>query len=82
MLPWIFTTYPDGSPLEIEAREELCDGRKYKLVFNLRAYESVIFEVPYTEEPQKKKKPAADGGGEVKKKPPVKKKPAAKKKTT
>lgn len=45
----IFSTYPDGSPLEITAREELCDGRKYKLVFNLRPYESCIFEVPYHE---------------------------------
>lgn len=45
----IFSTYPDGTPLEITAKEELCDGRKYKLTFNLRAYESCIFEVPYHE---------------------------------
>ena len=45
----IFTTYPDANPLEIEAKEELCDGRKYKLIFNLRHYESCIFEVPYRE---------------------------------
>ena len=45
----IFTTYPDANPLEIEAKEELCDGRKYKLIFNLRPYESCIFEVPYRE---------------------------------
>ncbi|MDE7265237.1 MAG: hypothetical protein K2N52_03065, partial [Clostridia bacterium] len=38
-----------GSPLEIEAKEELCDGRKYKLIFNLRPLESAIFEVPYHE---------------------------------
>ena len=55
----IFSTYPDGSPLEIQTVEELCDGRKYKLVFNLRPFESVIFEVPYKEstpEEQKKEK--------------------------
>lgn len=45
----IFSTYPDGSALEIEAKEELCDGRPYKLIFNLRPYESCIFEVPYHE---------------------------------
>ena len=45
----IFSTYPDGDLMEIEAKEELCDGRKYKLTFNLRPYESVIFEVPYRE---------------------------------
>lgn len=55
----VFTTYPDGSPLEIEAKEELCDGRRYKLTFTLRPFESVIFEVPYkeaTEEEQKAEK--------------------------
>ncbi len=55
----IFTTYPDGSPLEIDAREELCDGRPYKLVFNLRPFEAAIFEVPYVEstpEEQKEEK--------------------------
>lgn len=51
----IFSTYPDGSPLEIEAKEELCDGRKYKLTFNLRPLESVIFEVPYHESTDKEK---------------------------
>ena len=35
--------------MELEAKEELCDGRPYKLTFNLRPYESVIFEVPYRE---------------------------------
>ena len=45
----IFTTYPDGSPLELEAKEELCDGRKYKIIFDLRPFESAIFEVPYVE---------------------------------
>ncbi|MBD5632263.1 MAG: 1,4-alpha-glucan branching protein GlgB [Clostridia bacterium] len=52
----IFSTYPDGSPLEIQAKEELCDGRKYKLTFTLRPFESVIFEVPYKEETEEEKK--------------------------
>lgn len=55
----IFSTYPDGSPLEIDAREELCDGRPYKLVFDLRPFEAAIFEVPYVEstpEEQKEEK--------------------------
>lgn len=46
----IFTTYSENSPLELQTTEELCDGRKYKITFNLRPYESVIFEVPYKEE--------------------------------
>lgn len=52
----IFSTYPDGNPLEIEAKEELCDGRKYKLIFNLRPLESAIFEVPYIEATEEEKK--------------------------
>ena len=52
----VFTTYPDGSPLEIEAKEELCDGRRYKLTFTLRPFESVIFEVPYKEATEEEKK--------------------------
>lgn len=52
----IFSTYPDGSPLEIEAKKELCDGREYKLTFNLRPLESVIFEVPYHEETEEQTK--------------------------
>lgn len=55
----VFSTYPDGNPLEVEAREELCDGRPYKLFFDLRPFEAAIFEVPYvesTEEEQKKEK--------------------------
>ncbi len=35
--------------MEIDAKRELCDGRPYKLTFNLRPYESCIFEVPYHE---------------------------------
>ena len=45
----IFSTYPDGNPLEIEAKEELCDGRPFKLTFDLRPFEAAIFEVPYVE---------------------------------
>lgn len=45
----VFSTYPDGNPLEVEAREELCDGRPYKLFFDLRPFEAAIFEVPYVE---------------------------------
>ena len=45
----VFTTYPDDSLMELEAKEELCDGRQYKLSFDLRPYESVIFEIPYRE---------------------------------
>ncbi len=52
----VFTTYPDGNPLEIEAKEELCDGRRYKLTFTLRPFESVIFEVPYKEATEEEKK--------------------------
>ncbi len=42
----IFSTYPDGSPLNIRAKKELCDGREYKLIFGLRPFEGVIFEIP------------------------------------
>ena len=52
----IFSTYPDGNPLEIEAREELCDGRPYKLCFDLRPFEAVIFEIPYVESTPEEKK--------------------------
>lgn len=45
----IFTTYPDGTPLQIQTCEELCDGRPYKLKFDLRPFEAAIFEVPYIE---------------------------------
>ena len=57
----IFTTYSEGNLFEIEAKQELCDGRPYKLTFNLRPYESIIFEVPFveaTEEEKKKEKKA------------------------
>lgn len=45
----VFSTYPDADLMELEAKRELCDGRDYKLTFNLRPYESVIFEIPYRE---------------------------------
>lgn len=45
----IFSTYPELTSLEVEAKEELCDGRPYKLTFDLRPYESCIFEIPYHE---------------------------------
>jgi len=46
--------------LEIDAKRELCDGRPYKLTFNLRAYESCIFEVPFHEStPEEVKKEKA-----------------------
>ncbi len=52
----VFTTYPDGEPFEVRAEEELCDGRKYKLTFDLRPFESAIFEVPYYESTAEEKK--------------------------
>jgi 1,4-alpha-glucan branching enzyme len=57
----IFTTYPDGSPLEVEATRELCDGREYKLTFDLRPFESAIFEIPFHEvtDDEKKKEQSA-----------------------
>lgn len=52
----IFSTYPDERPLEVEAKEELCDGRPYKLIFDLRPFESAIFEVPYVESTEEERK--------------------------
>lgn len=55
----IFSTYPDETPYAIHAEERLCDGRSYCVPFNLRPFESMIFEVPYvesTEEEIKKEK--------------------------
>lgn len=45
----VFSTYPDMQELKLQTKEELCDGRKYKITFALRPYESCIFEVPYKE---------------------------------
>ncbi|MCD8286880.1 MAG: alpha amylase C-terminal domain-containing protein, partial [Clostridia bacterium] len=52
----VFTTYPDGAPLSVETTEELCDGRPYKLKFDLRPFESAVFEVPYYESTPEEKK--------------------------
>lgn len=46
----VFGTYSDmGWPM-VKAEERLCDGRPYALQYNLRPYESVVFEVPCYEE--------------------------------
>lgn len=63
----IFTTYSEYDLLEVEAKEELCDGRKYKLSFDLRPYESVIFEVPFVEETEEEKKKAQAVKNKIKK---------------
>ncbi len=52
----IFSTYPDGSPLEVEATEDLCNGRPYKLTFDLRPFESVIFEMPHVDDTKEDKR--------------------------
>ena len=52
----IFSTYPDGSEMQVEAAEELCNGRPYKLKFDLRPFEAVVFEVPYHESTEEEKK--------------------------
>ena len=40
----VFTTYPDGSELIIEAERYICDGREFRIPFALRPFEAVIFE--------------------------------------
>lgn len=50
----IFSTYPDFSDNTYQAEKRLCDGREYALPFNLRPYESIIFEIPL----EKKEEPA------------------------
>ena len=45
----VFSTCYDGVDMEVEAKEELCNGRKYMLSFTLRPYEAVILEIPYHE---------------------------------
>ncbi|MBE7087919.1 MAG: 1,4-alpha-glucan branching protein GlgB [Clostridiales bacterium] len=52
----IFSTYPDERPYTVEAEERLCDGRPYCVPFNLRPFESMIFEVPFVEETEEEKK--------------------------
>ena len=63
----IFTTYSEYDLLEVQSKEELCDGRKYKLTFDLRPYESVIFEVPFKEETEEEKKAAQKVKADIKK---------------
>ncbi len=55
----VFTTYMEEDELKIEAEEELCDGRDYRLQLLLRPFEAVILEVPYhesTEQEQEREK--------------------------
>ena len=52
----VFTTYPDGSEFAVEAQKELCNGRPYKLTFDLRPYEAVVLEIPYHESTEEEKK--------------------------
>lgn len=51
----LFSTYSTGGLAEIEAVKELCDGREYKLKFDLRAYEAAIYEVPFVESTEEEK---------------------------
>lgn len=55
----IFSTYPDDSEYKIEAEKRLCNGRPYCVPFNLRPFESMIFEVPYVESTEEEKKTEA-----------------------
>jgi 1,4-alpha-glucan branching enzyme len=52
----IFSTYADRELDETEAEETLCNGRPYRVNFQLRPFESVIFEVPYHESTEAEKK--------------------------
>ncbi len=55
----IFSTYPDGSLMEVEAEKTLCNGRPYRCSFNLRPFEAIVLEIPFhenTEEELKLKK--------------------------
>lgn len=57
----IFSSYPGNDYLEVNAESALCNGRPYKLTFDLRPFEAVIFEIPYhetTPEEEKQKKAA------------------------
>lgn len=51
----IFSTYPDGSLMEVEAEKALCNGRPYKLTFELRPFEGIIFEIPFHESTEEEK---------------------------
>ena len=51
-----FSTYPEGDLFTVEANEELCNGRPYKLTFDLRPYEAIVFEIPYHESTEEEKR--------------------------
>jgi hypothetical protein len=51
----VFTTYPDGSELEVEAEKVLCNGRPYRCTFSLRPFEAAVFEVPYHDSTEEEK---------------------------
>lgn len=53
----VFFTYAEDGIVDLEAKGKLCNGRPYKLTFNLRPFGAIVFEVPYhasTEEEKKK----------------------------
>ena len=88
----IFSTYDaltgeaNSEPIYVDAVEEECDGRPYRLYYSLRPYEAVIFRLPKVEAPKKpvkkaSKKPAAKKPASAAKKT-ADKKPAAKKTET
>ena len=52
----VFSTYPDGSEFIVNAAEELCNGRQYKLTFDLRPFEAIVLEIPYHESTEEEKK--------------------------
>jgi len=54
----VFTTCRGGGELTVKTEETLCNGRPYRLTFNLRPFEGVVFEIPFkkdTEEELAKK---------------------------
>lgn len=51
----VFSTYPEGDIMEVEASEELCNGRPYKLTFNLRPFEAIVLEIPFHESTEEEK---------------------------
>ncbi len=46
----IFSTYPDVRECVLASTHGECDGRPERITTELRPFESIIFEVPYTEE--------------------------------
>lgn len=56
----IFSTYPESEETVFEAEEVLCDGRNFRIPFDLRPYESAIFEkIPDENEKKSEAKSAA-----------------------